>query len=283
MALEEKESDNKLYKVYYKKGNHPNKKTNLDGTKAAIQFTNDENNLDGPLEIVEVDDNELMRTEYVEIDPRPRTWKEMIVEEIIVPVAKEAIDQVLEIGYQHIEVWLEKKAVPATKKKAKEVGHNVKIFLSGVNATLKGEEPKAIKILREKEESEKSVEILQNVESVIDDTTDKERIQISQEEFEHIISLTRKSAGILIGCITLLRNTAVSNKNIDPQQQLALQKQLDELTTSDILGEIDLLLEEKNRDILDAAALKILAAFREGNFIIDDEFVPISQYIENRQ
>ena len=64
--------------------------------------------------------------------------------------------------------------------------------------------------------------------------------------------------------------------------KLELQNQLEGLTTSDILGEIDLLLEEKNRDVLDDASLKILVAFREGNFLVNEEPVPISNYIGNR-
>lgn len=93
--------------------------------------------------------------------------------------------------------------------------------------------------------------------------------------------MTRKSAGTLVGCINLLRNVAVSSTSRDYERQLALQNQLEGLTTSDILGEIDLLLEEKNCDVLDDASLKILVAFREGNFLVNEESVPISNYIGN--
>lgn len=281
MAQEEKESDGKLYRVYHKKGNHQNTKINHDGTKAAIQFTKD-NDLDGPLEIREVDEDELLRTEFIEDEPRPRTWKEIIVEDIVVPVAKEAINQVLEIGYQRFEVWMAEEAIPATKKKTKEIGQNMKVIFSGIKAAVNGEEPKAVKLLRETKESEKSIETRPQVDFVIEKKIEK-KIQMTQEEFEQVLILARRSAGTLVGCINLLRNTAVSNANMNPQQKLELQNQLEGLATSDILGEIDLLLEEKNKNVFDAESLKILAAFREGNFVVDDKTVPIKKYIENKQ
>lgn len=51
--------DEKLYRVVRKKDSHLNTKINLDGSKAAIQFTDDSNNLSGPVDIVEVDESEL--------------------------------------------------------------------------------------------------------------------------------------------------------------------------------------------------------------------------------
>ena len=43
MTSDEKEVDEKLYRVVRKKGSHVNTKVNPDGTKSALQFT-DENN-----------------------------------------------------------------------------------------------------------------------------------------------------------------------------------------------------------------------------------------------
>lgn len=285
MAQGEKESDGKLYRAYHKKGNHQNTKINPDGSKAAIQFTKD-NDLDGPLELVEVDESEMIRTEYLVGEPEARTWKDIIVEDIVIPVARDAINKILEIGIQNFNVWMEEKAVPAAQKKSKEIGQNMKIILSGVKSAIKGEEPKAVKLIREKDECKNNIESVSQVGSVLEEKTDNnstgEKIQISQEEFDNIIALTKKSAGTLVGCINLLRNVAVSSTSRDSERQLELQNQLEGLTTSDILGEIDLLLEEKNRDVLDDASLKILVAFREGNFLVNEEPVPISNYIGNR-
>ncbi len=43
------------------------------------------------------------------------------------PVAREAIEQLFDIGLQHFDVWMEEKAVPAAKQKAKKAG---KIYLA---------------------------------------------------------------------------------------------------------------------------------------------------------
>ena len=284
MDQKEKVIEEKLYKVIRKKGNHQNTKVNQDGSRVALQFT-ENNNMDGPLDIIEATDDEVIRRGK-ELSCEGRTWKQIVWEEIIVPISQEAMEQLLRIGYQHFEVWMEEKAVPAAQKKSKEIGQNMKIILSGVKSAIKGEEPKAVKLIREKDECKNNIETVSQVGSVLEKKTDNnstgEKIQISQEEFDNIIALTKKSAGTLVGCINLLRNVAVSSTSRDSERQLELQNQLDGLTTSDILGEIDLLLEEKNRDILDDASLKILVAFREGNFLVNEEPVPISNCIGNR-
>ena len=282
MALNEKECDGKLYRVYHKKGNHQNTKINQDGSKAAIQFTNN-NTLDGPLELVEVDESEMVRTEYVEVEPKAKTWKEIILEDIVIPIAKDAINHILEIGIQNFSGWMKEKTIPAAQRKSKEIGENIKIYISGVKSAIKNEEPKAVKLIREKEECEKNLVTVSQVDSVIDRKIDSnsvgEKIQISQEEFENLIALTRKSAATLVGCINLLCNAAVSNTNMDSERQLKLKNQLDGLTTPVIFEEIDLLLEEKNRDVLDDDSLRILAAFNDDEEIMEKQAIGIAPRI----
>ena len=58
MTSDEKEVDEKLYRVVRKKGSHVNTKVNPDGTKSASQFTDENNDLNGPLDIIEVDMSE---------------------------------------------------------------------------------------------------------------------------------------------------------------------------------------------------------------------------------
>ena len=48
--MADKYTDDKLYKVVRKDGSHLNTKVNPDGTKSALQFTDDNNDLNGPFD-----------------------------------------------------------------------------------------------------------------------------------------------------------------------------------------------------------------------------------------
>ena len=70
--MAEKHTDEKLYRVVRKDGNHLNTKVNPDGTKSALQFT-DNNDLNGPVDLLEVDEKELIRTEYISVPQAERS------------------------------------------------------------------------------------------------------------------------------------------------------------------------------------------------------------------
>lgn len=95
MVNGEKEVDEKLYRVVRKKGSHINTKVNADGTKSAIQFSDEDNDLTGPLDIIEVDESEYIGADeidyYVTQDNTPRTWKQIVMEDIVVPVVHTAV------------------------------------------------------------------------------------------------------------------------------------------------------------------------------------------------
>lgn len=76
--------EEKLYKVARKKGSHINTKLNPDGSKAAIQFTDDGNNLNGPVNLIEVDEAKFVRTEYIPVQDEPRTLKEIVLQDVFV-------------------------------------------------------------------------------------------------------------------------------------------------------------------------------------------------------
>ena len=68
MESDVKEVDKKLYRVVRKKGSHVSTKINPDGTKVALQFTDDNNDLTGPVDLIEVDESEYIRTGDVHDD-----------------------------------------------------------------------------------------------------------------------------------------------------------------------------------------------------------------------
>lgn len=74
--MAEKHTDEKLYRVVRKDGSHLNTKVNPDGTKSALQFPDDNNDLNGPVDLLEVDEKELIRTEYISVPQAERSLGE---------------------------------------------------------------------------------------------------------------------------------------------------------------------------------------------------------------
>ena len=109
--MAEKHTDDKLYRVVRKDGSHLN----------TLQFTDDNNDLSGPVDLIEVDEEELVRTEYVQVPQEERSLGERLVDEVVIPVIRNATTQLLEYGTEKAEMWIEEKAVPAAKAKMKAV------------------------------------------------------------------------------------------------------------------------------------------------------------------
>lgn len=285
---QEKESDGKLYRVYHKKGNHQNTKMNQDGTKAAIQFTDEENDLDGPLEIVEADESEYVKTEYVEVEPGPRTWQEIIVEDVIAPVAREFLEQAFEVGFQYLGAQMEKKVVPKIRQKTKQFTENTKNVFAGIKDGLAGKETKVSQLIRESEKKKQTSVAVKERTFVADkeahsNKSSEPKQELSQEEIQQIIEAMKNSAMMLATCIRMLNNSVLADDGSNLEKRLELQLNIQELTTADVMGRIDMLLEDKNRDLLDATSVRMIAAFRKGNFVVNGEEVPIQNYLESNE
>ena len=169
-----------------------------------------------------------------------------------------------------------KKAVPATRQKAKTVGKDISIFFSAVKSVIKGEQPKALQIVEAERHYEKKNANNSALVEGSDDSTQEEKnvmdkIEITQPEYEQIVAIT------LVGCINLLKNSAISD--MDKNQRIEFENRMKELTTADMMTEINLLLEDKNKGILNPTSLAILSAFRDGEFIVDGKRVHIGKYL----
>lgn len=77
-----------------------------------------------------------------------RSWKQLILEEIVAPIAREILEQALDIGYQCFCVWMEQMAVPKAKEKSKEISKNIKFYFSSIKDGIMGKELMADSILR---------------------------------------------------------------------------------------------------------------------------------------
>ena len=171
MNKKEKVTEEKFYKVIRKKGNHPNNKVNEDGSRAALQFT-ENNNMDGPLDIIEVTDDEVIRRGK-ELSQEGRTWKQIVWEEIIAPISKQTTEQLLRIGYRHFEVWMEEKALPVAKEKSKMLVQNTRNIFSDVKAAFVGEEPKALRLKKEVSVFQENKQLIGECDSALEKEVEK--------------------------------------------------------------------------------------------------------------
>ena len=61
-----------------------------------------------------------------------RTLREKLVDEVVIPAARDIITRILEYGTAKVETWIEEKVVPAAKSKTKIGWENLKLIMSVV-------------------------------------------------------------------------------------------------------------------------------------------------------
>ncbi|WP_417080711.1 hypothetical protein [Gemmiger sp.] len=276
--MAEKHTDEKLYRVVRKDGSHLNTKVNPDGTKSALQFTDDNNDLSGPVDLIEVDEEELVRTEYVQVPQEERSLGERLVDEVVIPVIRDATTQLLEYGTEKAEMWIEEKVVPAAKAKMKAGWDNLKLFISAIKDS---DKPiKATQIIAEQKNTSKAseIEVVNKVEN-----QEEKKYALSPEEVELLLDTARRSALMIAASLSILNNSVVMDDGTDPKKIAMIQRGIEQLSSKDITTQIDLLLEDKNSGLIDDASISMLRAFREGMFIGNGTPIPISRYTEKEK
>lgn len=276
--MAEKHTDDKLYRVVRKDGSHLNTKVNLDGTKSALQFTDDNNDLSGPVDLIEVDEEELVRTEYIQVPQEERSLGERLVDEVVIPVIRDATTQLLEYETEKAEIWIEEKAVPVAKAKVKAGWENLKLFISAIKDS---DKPiKATQIIAEQKNTSKAseIEVINKVEN-----QEEKKYALSPEEVELLLDTARRSALMIAASLSILNNSVVMDDGTDPERIAMIQRGIEQLSSKDITTQIDLLLEDKNSGLIDDASISMLRAFRNGMFIGNGTPIPISRYTENEK
>ncbi len=273
--MAEKYTDDKLYRVVRKDGSHLNTKVNPDGTKSALQFTDENNDLSGPVDLIEVDEEELVRTEYVQVPQEERSLGERLVDEVVIPVIRNATTQLLEYGTEKAEMWIEEKAVPVAKAKMKAGWENLKLFISAIKDS---DKPiKATQIIAEQKDTSKAseIEVVNKVEN-----QEEKKYALSPEEVELLLDTARRSALMIAASLSILNNSVVMDDGTDPERIAMIQRGIERLSSKDITTQIDLLLEDKNSGLIDDASISMLRAFREGMFIGNGTPIPVSRYTD---
>lgn len=241
--MADKYTDDKLYKVVRKDGSHLNTKVNPDGTKSALQFTDDNNDLNGPVDLIEVDEEELIRTEYIQVPQNKRSLGELLVDEVFVPVIRDATTQLLEYGTAKAETWIEEKVVPVAKTKVKAGWENLKLFISTIKDS---DKPiKATQIIAEQKSASNSSEI-EVVNKVECGNKDEKKYVLSPGEVEILLDTARRSALMIAASLSILNNSVVMDDGTDPERVAMIQRGIEQLSSKDITTQIDLLLDNKN-------------------------------------
>ena len=248
--MADKYTDDKLYKVVRKDGSHLNTKMNPDGTKSALQFTDDNNDLNGSVDLIEVDEEELIRTEYIQVPQNKRSLGELLVDEVVVPVIRDATTQLLEYGTAKAETWIEEKVVPVAKTKVKA-----------------GWEKSA--------SNSSEIEVVNKVEC---GNKDEKKYVLSPGEVEILLDTARRSALMIAASLSILNNSVVMDDGTDPDRVAMIQRGIEQLSSKDITTQIDLLLDDKNSGLIDESSINMLRAFRDGMFIGNGTPIPVSRY-----
>lgn len=234
--MSKKESDGKVYKVYKDRDNHINTKVNDDGRKAAIQFDDKGNKLNGPVELEEVDIDEIIASRTPrEMNP----YVQLILEVIVAPVIRYEFEVYIDKRIS----YLSEKGVTSAKQAIKEFAQNKKVYVEGIKDGLAGKETKASRLLREAEENKSTTPV--EVEKVKEQNFEKEFH--SPEEIQQVINILKKSILVTATCIRILTNTIALDDGTDPEKLEASKKQLEELGTKEVMNQISLMLEEKKQ------------------------------------
>lgn len=274
--MADKYTDDKLYKVVRKDGSHLNTKVNPDGTKSALQFTDDNNDLSGPVDLIEVDEEELIKTEYIQVPQNKRSLGELLVDEVVIPVIRDATTQLLEYGTAKAETWIEEKVVPVAKTKVKAGWENLKLFISAIKDS---DKPiKATQIIAEQKSVSNSskIEVVNKVER---ENKNENKYVLSPGEVEILLDTARRSALMIAASLSILNNSVVMDDGTDPERIAMIKRGIEQLSSKDITIQIDLLLEDKNSGLIDDASISVLRAFRKGMFIGNGTPIPVSRYM----
>jgi hypothetical protein len=276
--MEERELDGKKYLVYIKKGKHLVQSNQTEGAMSALQFDNKDNSMCGPVELIEVDEASLQAIDKQEFSPNVQ----FVLDEVATPIVQGFFD----IGVDRILHWLEEKAIPAAKRKTKELTKNSKINVNTLYDAITGKELIVYQLLRDRE-----LEMTKNTDASFDQfvyvqsgkgnekNTNQQKETRSFYEVQQILETMRNSAVAIATCIRILSNTVVRDNEENPKTILEMKKELERLSNEAMMNQIDLLLEDKNRSLLDDSSYLILLAFRQGDFIVEGKLVPIKNYL----
>ncbi len=207
-------SEDKLYRVKTKAGAHINEKIKEDGSRAAIQF-DEENGLQGPVDLVEVDEQEYIKDTNIESEVKERSFGQVILEDALAPAIRDALTEVFtrafEAGLDALGNWMSDTVIPAAKAKWSEL-------LNKAHESLNARKEKKAK------QKQITIEGSEKKTDPVVANPAKANIVVHTEEEVHQIINNMKFASLYIAAgIRELSNTVIVDEDIDPETILLMQ------------------------------------------------------------
>ena len=237
--------EDKLYRVQTKAGAHINEKVKEDGSRAAIQFDED-NGLQGPVDLVEVDRDELLKEKPAgdKYGPFGRAVGQVLLEDAVAPAVENVLEILLMRGAEAGLNWMEHKVIPAAKAKGNEL-------------LVKAKEKRAEK---------KALKAQQKTPALPGETVLAPAVYRTPEEVNQIINNMNFAALYIAAGIRELSHTVISDDSSEPQQMLDAQNRRKEVSVDHIMSTIEFMLDEQNSDMLDQAAVQIFGNCQPKDF-----------------
>lgn len=196
--------------------------------------------------------------------------------------------QMIELGVSkatpHVKRLVTDKVIPSVKKTKRWISEKsaigIDMIRNGIPSEIKAEQLLPKRTKRKTDITELSVANNTTVEPFenIDNTFEEHRESMSREEVQQHLIYVRGLALLLAAEIRRLSNVCIREGNETTENILERQKAIEKLTTQEVMNSIKLLLDNKNRSLLDEATSMVLSEFLAGRFIIDDSLIPIEKY-----
>ena len=267
-------SEEKLYRVKTKENAHINLKLNDDGSRAAIQF-DDQNHLKGPVDLIEVDESELSMGNSANADKRGSGIGEIIMGDIVVPAVQSALTELLisaaQSGARSFEKWAKQKVIPSVKAKGGELID-------------KAREAHAVRKVQKSEQKQNTVMTTHSFD-VAPETAQSENDPVTRtsEEVDKLLQNMRKAALYIAAGIKELSKTVIDDDGTDPEKVREIQEQIEKLSDKKVMDSIDFMLEDRNRQMLDQATIHMFEAFRNREVVAEGKVISIEKYVKKRE
>ena len=275
----------KKYTPIIKGGTHLASSKKTDGAVYGGLLDNNTNQVVGQAEwlVEEVDDqnlnypNEHCDTHKSEEDQE--WWMPILTE-----VTTEFIDAVVREATPYVEQFITDKVVPGVNKTinliAEKGAIGIDIIRNGISSKTKAEQLLAKRTESKSGNTQLSAGHNTTVEPSedIDEPFEEPRESMSREEAQQHLIYIRALAILLADEIRKLSSACIRGDNVSSKDILEQQSAIEKLTTQEVMNSIKMLLENKNRYLLDEMTSMVLSEFLAGNLIIDSKPVPIEKY-----
>lgn len=282
----------KKYTPIIKEGTHLASSKNTVGAVYGGLLDNDTNQVVGQAEwLVEEDDDQNLDYPNENYDTQGNVELSEETQEMIevVGTALAVLGiYMIEIGVKkatpYVKQFVTGKVVPSINKTmswiAEKGATGIYIIRNGISSKTKAEQLLTKRTKSKSDKTELSVAHNTTVEPSedMDNVFEENRESMSREEAQQHLIYIRALAILLADEIRKLSNACIREGNELPENILERQNALEKLTTQEVMNSIKLLLENKNRSLLDEATSLVLSEFLAGNLIIDGTPVPIEKY-----